>query len=173
MAKAIQKDLKFISELKAARIADMAAGVSAVERTGHALDDLLAKVAIDRLTLGASLHREARAALTRNRPSFRNAISRGYYAMYQTLRGVVFLTNRGDDHEKHSELPGHLPNDFPARAFWENALKSARLERNRADYEPYPRSDAAFKTAAITVCKDSQQLRAVARGYFRARGLMV
>lgn len=173
MAKATQSDLRFLSALKASRIDDLKAGASVVSRTGYPIDDLVARVAIDRLTLAAAMHREAISSLKRSPPPFRHVISRAYYAMYQTFRGVVFLVNRGDDHEQHSELPRHLPVDFPGRAFWENALKDARLERNKADYEPYPRGHASFSQAAQTVCKNSQQLRSVARGYFRTKGLQV
>ena len=93
--------------------------------------------------------------------------------MYQTFRGIVFLVTQGDDHEKHSDLPQYLPQDFPAVAYWENALKIARLERNRADYEPYPRNDAAFKQQAAAIYKDSHQLRIAARAYLRGKGLKV
>jgi uncharacterized protein (UPF0332 family) len=173
MASASERDLHFVSELRIQRISDFKAGISLVARTGYPLDDLLSRVALDRLTLGGALHREARAALQRKPHSFRNAISRAYYSMYQTFRGVVFLVSKGDDYEKHSELPQHLPGDFPAVGYWENALKIARLERNRADYEPYPRSDAAFKTQAETIYRNSHKLRGVARTYLRGKGLKV
>lgn len=171
MRVALQKDLRFLSELSTARMQDLSAGHSLVSRTGYTIEELVAKVAIDRLQLAAALHREARAALQRRPPSYRNAISRAYYAMYQTFRGVVFFRTGGDDHEKHTVLPQHLPTDFPAVSFWENALKNARLERNRADYEPYPRNDLAFGKRAKDICKQSQQLRSVARAYLRGKGL--
>lgn len=173
MPGATEKDLRFLSELQGARINDLKAGVSLVARTGSQVDDLVAKIALDRLALGAALHREARAAMNRTPASYRNAISRAYYAMYQTFRGIVFLMSKGDDHEKHSILPAHLPKDFPAVSYWENALKTARLERNRADYEPYPRKDSQFKTSAVAVLKDSHQLRGVARTYLRSKGISV
>jgi len=173
MPAAAENDLRFLSELQVTRVRDLKAGASLVARTGFQVDDLAAKVALDRLALGAALHREARAAMKRNPASYRNAISRGYYAMYQTFRGIVFLVSGGDDHEKHSDLPGHLPKDFPGVSYWENALKTARLERNRADYEPYPRKDAHFQARAIAVLNDSQQLRTVARTYLRGKGLKI
>ena len=171
--RATQHDLKFLSELPASRIKDFKAGRSLAERTRYDIDDLVAKVAIDRLALAAALHREARAALQRKPPSYRNAVSRAYYAMYQTFRGIVFFRTSGDDHEKHSELPHHIPGDFPARPYWENALKDARLERNRADYEPYPRGEYAFARSAVTIYKASNQLRTVARAYLRGKGLAI
>lgn len=171
MPSAAQKDLKFLCQLIASRIADFEAGISLRSRTGYEVHELIAKVAIDRLTLGAAHHREARSAMARR--AYRNVISRAYYAMYQTFRGVVFLVNKGDDHEEHKILPSHLPNDFPAKAIWENRLKTARLERNRADYEPYPRGENAFKSRAIQTLAESQQLRTVARVYLRGKGVKV
>src|SRR5687767_9048033 len=97
-----EKDLRFLCELQITRIKDLKSGASLVARSGLPIDDLVGKIALDRVALGATLHREARAALKRNPPSYRNAISRGYYAMYQTFRGIVFLVSGGDDYEKHS-----------------------------------------------------------------------
>jgi hypothetical protein len=171
MAKATQRDLTGLSKLTAARFKDMGWGVSVTARTGYDISQLIAKITVDRLALANALHREALAALNRQPPSYRNAISRGYYALYQTFRGIVFLTTEGDDHEEHSKLPGHIPPDFPARDYWENALKSARLDRNRADYEPYPRNDAEFEAKAREICGQSKTLRAVARTYLRGKGL--
>lgn len=173
MPAAAEKDLRFLSELQVTRIKDLKAGASLVARTGLRIDDLVVKICLDRLALGATLHREARFALKRNPPSCRNAISRAYYAMYQTFRGIVFFASGGDDHEKHTDLPAHLPKDFPAVSYWENALKTARLERNRADYEPYPRKDGGFETRALAILKDSWRLRRVARTYLRGKGLKI
>lgn len=173
MPPASESELRFLSELQVSRIKDLKAGASLVARTGLEVDALVARIACDRVTLGAALHREARAAATRTPPSYRNAISRGYYAMYQTFRGIVFFVSKGDDYEKHTDLPGHLPRDFPAVAYWENALKAARLERNRADYEPYPRQDRGFEVRAAAILKDSRQLRGVARTYLRGKGLTI
>ena len=171
MPTAPEKDLRVVCKLDAARIQDLRLGASLVERTGYDVVALVAKVSLDRVALGAALHRQARATLHGSPRSFRNAISRGYYAMYQTFRGVVFYVNRGDDFEAHSKLSQHLPKDFPQVGYWANALKDARLERNRADYEPYPRSDTAFAASAATIYKNSHQLRIAARAYLRGKGL--
>ena len=64
---------------------------------------------------------------------YRSAISRAYYAMYQSVRAVVFLVTRGDDFEGHSKLPTKIPSDFPNAATWANELKNARVARNCAD----------------------------------------
>src|SRR5882672_9887403 len=104
-----QTDLRWLSELSAARIKDLKAGHSLGVRTGYEVDELVGLIAKDRLQIAAALHREARAALRRSPPSFRTIISRAYYAMYQTFRGIVFFRSADDDYEKHTELPKHIP----------------------------------------------------------------
>jgi hypothetical protein len=86
------------------------------------------------------------------------------------MRAVVFFSVGGDDHEKHSVLPDHVPSDFPAQAGWQNTLKNARLERNRADYEPYPDSDKGFESAARMVVSDAEALLPIASAYLRRKG---
>ncbi len=119
MAKASERDLRLLSALESPRIHDLKLGARIVGRTGYEVDALIARVALDRLALGAQLHRQARAALRGNPRSYRSTISRAYYAMYQTFRGIVFLVTEGDDHEKHTELPQHLPKDFPGGGYWD------------------------------------------------------
>lgn len=171
MPRAQQEDLRFISTLPANRIKDLVAGVSLADRTGYDINDLLGKVTIDRLTLAHKMNQEAKELLTEPVLSFRLVVNRSYYAMYQVIRGVVFYITRGDDHEKHSVLPGHIPSDFPSSDYWENELKTARLERNRADYEPYPRNDKKFEAIARHVFSSSSQLRSTAKSYLRRKGL--
>ncbi|WP_425319644.1 HEPN domain-containing protein [Actinoplanes philippinensis] len=69
---------------------------------------------------------------------FRSAISRHYYAMYHSARAIVYAEEKGDDFERHSELPRHLPATLPDAPQWESRLTDARLLRNQADYDPYP-----------------------------------
>ncbi len=68
--------------------------------------------------------------------------------MFQAARAVIFVTRPGDDKNEHSELPKHLPKDFPSRSAWSNELKNARLLRNDADYDPYPLEAEYWLTAA-------------------------
>jgi hypothetical protein len=77
---------------------------------------------------------------------------------------------RGDDHESHSDLPKHIPNDFPNRNVWENCIKTARLERNRADYDPYPKLDRAFADAAKCTLESAQEFLPLVRQYLLRRG---
>jgi hypothetical protein len=90
--------------------------------------------------------------------------------MYHTMRAVVFFVERGDDFEEHSKLPGRTPADFPDAATWQNALKDARLSRNAADYDPYPKSDRSYKKAAEDLSERSVELARASRDYLRSRG---
>jgi len=112
----------------------------------------------------------ANLAFNGNPPMYRVAVSRGYYAMYHCLRATAFFYHKGDDHEQHTVLQSKLPRDLPNRDDWANSLKSARLERNRADYDPYPRTDGRFKQSADYIINDAEILLDVARKYLRRKG---
>lgn len=79
----------------------------------------------------------------------------------------------GDDHEAHMELPKHLPRDFPDRDRWENEIKTARFERNRADYDPYPSTDNAFKKTASSTFATAESFLSVARRYLVRKGCVL
>jgi hypothetical protein len=91
--------------------------------------------------------------------------------MYHAARSVVFIAQGGDDYEAHTELPKHLPKDLPSRDQWENELKTARYERNRADYDPYPKSDTAFRTTAEATLKTAETFFPVAKNYLKRKGV--
>jgi hypothetical protein len=90
--------------------------------------------------------------------------------MYHCFRAVSYYTHGGDDHEEHTVLPSRIPNDFPNRDVWENNLKNARLERNRADYDPYPRQDRRFEVVATDVIQKARLLIPIAVQYLRSKG---
>jgi hypothetical protein len=90
--------------------------------------------------------------------------------MYHAFRAVTFYVTKGDDHEKHVALPAALPQDFPNRATWENRLKTARLERNKADYDPYPKKDSHFTAYSQQLLQEAQSLMPIARAYLRQKG---
>jgi uncharacterized protein (UPF0332 family) len=135
--------------------------------------ELRLRVVKDRIGLAMQCLTAAKRAIKHRPISYRLVIGRSYYAMYHAARAVVFLSHGGDDHEAHDKLPGQLPNDFADRANWENILKSARLDRNRADYDPYPKKDAAFRQAAFETCRAAQDLIQECRSYLRTRGCQV
>lgn len=169
MGKAKADDLLFVSKSPKERLSHLAAGAALVERTGYDIKQLRNKAALDRIALAASFLRDARAAYEDGVKLNRTAVSRAYYSMYHALRAATFLVYGGDDHEQHTVLPSKLPQDFPDCARWQNTLKNARLERNRADYDPYPRNDKQFEKAAADLLKAAAELIALTRQYVKAK----
>jgi uncharacterized protein (UPF0332 family) len=145
-------------------------GVQMSASMGDSIDDLIEIACVDRFRFAQKQLAVARANLGRAKPSYRDALARAYYSMYHAARAVVFLVEKGDDHQEHSELPRHLPSDFPNRVQWENGLKNARLERNKADYDPYPKSDRAFMASAKGVTSAAIEFLKLAKGYLVKKG---
>ena len=112
-------------------------------------------VTIDRYRLAQAMHKAAQRSLLESKKQYRSSISRSYYSMYHAARSVIFLDFGGDDNEAHTKLPSHLPTSFPDRLEWENEIKLARFERNRADYDPYPCDDQLFKDRAQYMLNES------------------
>jgi uncharacterized protein (UPF0332 family) len=165
-------DSLFVSKLDQKRLGDLRSGVALVARTGLSIDELIARATRDRLQLARFHQRHAERLLNHSPPMYRDAVSRGYYALYHTFRATVFFMNSGDDFENHTILPNHLPSDFPDVDIWKNNLKSARLERNRADYDPAPGaySDATRRLAAQTIANDAARAIPLARAFLRSKG---
>lgn len=169
MPKISSEDLLFVSKSPRARLEFLAAGASLVARTGYEVKQLRVKAAFDRLQLANSFLKEAKSLYRGGRHLRRTVVSRAYYSMYHALRSATFIYYGGDDHEQHTVLATKLPNDFPDKAKWENSLKSARLERNRADYDPYPRRDQQFEKTAQDVIADATALIVITRDYIRSK----
>jgi uncharacterized protein (UPF0332 family) len=169
MPKASSEDLLFVSKSSKDRLSFLAAGASIVSRTGYDVKRLRTKAALDRLDLAAAFFREASSLNNGATHLRRTVVSRAYYSMYHALRAATFISYGGDDHEQHTILPTKLPDDFPDHAKWQNALKSARLERNKADYDPYPRRDAQFTQVANSLVADAGRLITLARQYVRSK----
>jgi len=169
MRKANPEDLLLISKSSKEKLGYLAAGASLVSRTGYNLKQLKAKAALDRLQLAASFLKEAQSLYVTGQHMRRTVVSRAYYSMYHALRSATFICYGGDDHEQHTVLPSKLPFDFPNHDRWQNALKNARLERNRADYDPYPRRDEMFESAAQSLIKDAAELIVLTRRYIRSK----
>jgi len=137
--------------------------------SGKAISFLLCGVAADRWKLAYALRAQANRLFTAQH--LRSAISRYYYAMYHSMRACVFVHHEGDDHQKHSELPKHIPPAFdPLGTDWQTKLKDARLLRNRVDYEAYPKSEKAWKTDAEGIRLDAKLLLSVSRTYLISKG---
>ncbi len=146
-------------------------GISLAKESGRSVQDLLQKAAADRWRFAALQRSHARTLMRQSPSLYRSAISRYYYAMYHAMRACVFLACPGDDHQEHSKLPLKIPGDFdPTGVDWQGKLKDARLARNRADYEPYPNRNAAWRNTALTIESDAIHLLKVARIYLRKKG---
>ena len=170
MPRATDQDLIFVSKGSKERLDILAAGVRLAQTTGYSIETLRRKAVTDRLKLARSILQSAEDTLAQPTPSYRTAVSRAYYAMYHTTRALSYFVHGGDDNEDHSKLPASIPRDFPSRSHWENELKRARLERNRADYDPYPKSDRKFESAAQDLVEHARNLMPAARRYLRNNG---
>jgi uncharacterized protein (UPF0332 family) len=145
-------------------------GVHLEAASSRTIDDLRAQACADRIRLAERIIDDADRAMQARPPMRRAAVGRYYYAMYHAIRAVVFFKTPGDDFEQHSELPAHLPGDFPDVEMWKNELKDARLTRNEADYDPYPEADGDFKDAAVKLKAKAADLISVARSYLHSKG---
>ena len=159
-----------ISEANAVLLGNWKEGVSIESASGLAIDDLRLRAAASRWRLAVEHRRQANIVLRLPRPIYRAATSRLYYAMYHAIRAAAYVFHGGDDHQEHLRLPAHTPQDFPAHHQWENALKSAREHRNRADYDPHPASDRLFRTIAFQLKKEADELLPMTRTYLFTKG---
>lgn len=135
-------------------------GVRLEKHSGRSIAELRQRAVLDRWRLADEFRRRGRRLMSRGTASNRDAVSRFYYAMYHATRAVVYLSYGGDDHDDHTKLPTQLPGDFPSVQAWQTHLKNARFARNGADYDPYPKSDAAWQDSA-------QELEGLARDYLK------
>lgn len=145
-------------------------GVSIEDRTGAEIQELFERVVADRMDLAYRCRRSGKRVLDSAPPMYRDAIGRFYYAMYHSMRAVVYFVNRGDDFEAHSELPQRVPDDFPNVSTWKNSLKNARENRNRADYDASPKAENAWRSMAVQLESDADSLLPLARQYLRQKG---
>jgi uncharacterized protein (UPF0332 family) len=147
-----------------------AEGVALANQFGWSIDQMKFKATLERWRLAMQHRKEGRRLLTLAAPPYRATVSRFYYVMYHAMRAVCYLHHGGDDYEAHSELPKHIPANFPNAATWQNTLKNARLTRNAADYDPYPKSQAIWRQSAQTIATDADSLVIEVRTYLRANG---
>jgi uncharacterized protein (UPF0332 family) len=170
MPRARAQDVLLIAKSTKKTIDLFRAGASLEKRTGYVIDILVSKATADRLELSQALLLASKAAETGANRSFRSATSRAYYSMYHALRATAFFSYQGDDHEEHSKLPSGIPADFANRQHWENDLKNARYERNRADYDPYPKNDLMFRSTAEQLIQKAEELFPIVRAYLQKKG---
>lgn len=159
-----------VGKAKKDQLAEWAEGVSLSSTFGLTIHDLKLKAATERWKLALEHRREGNLLLALPRPPYRAVVSRFYYVMYHAMRAACFLHHAGDDFEAHSDLPKNLPSDFPQVATWSNNLKGARLNRNAADYDPYPKSQIVWRRRADTVKADAGLLLTEVRAYLKSKG---
>jgi len=170
MPRARAQDVLLIAKSNKKTIEHFRTGASLEKRTGYRLDILIVKATHDRIGLSHALLLAAKAATRGPNRSFRSATSRAYYSMYHALRATAFFSHQGDDHEEHSKLPSGIPADFTHRQNWENDLKNARYERNRADYDPYPKNDRVFRPVAEQLIQKAEALFPIVKAYLQGKG---
>lgn len=169
MPRITESELLLVSKSNQETLKGFAHGAQLTKRAGKSIRELQLRVAADRIKL-ASLHlRQASVASRAKVPQHRTTVSRAYYAMYHAARAATYLSIGGDDHEQHSVLPTKLPVDFPDCDEWKNRLKIARLERNRADYDPYPTGDSNFSNSAEELLQNARMLVKLARAYLQSK----
>ena len=169
MPKITEKELLLVSKSNQDALKGFALGVHLASRSGRSINELQVRVAQDRIKL-AGLHlRQAATASRSTPPRHRTTVSRAYYAMYHAARAASYISIGGDDHEQHSVLATKLPGDFPDCNEWKNRLKTARLERNRADYDPYPAGDGDFSGSAGEIMKHARLMLKLARVYLQSK----
>lgn len=173
MPKLDQKRIVRVSKASTELISNWREGVSIEADSGHLISEVCLSAAAARLRLAYEMARAANTCMNCVPALPRSAISRFYYAMYHSLRASAFVFHKGDDYEKHSKLPGGLPEDFPDKARWANQLKSAKEYRNRADYDPQPSGTRAWQPIAETLRDDAKELLPIARRYLKDKGCIL
>lgn len=169
MPRITENELLLVSKSNQETLKGFDRGAQLTSRSGKTIHELQVRVALDRIKL-ANLHLKQASAAARARPSqHRSTVSRAYYAMYHAARAATYISIGGDDHEQHSVLPTKLPADFPNCDEWKNRLKTARLERNRADYDPYPAGDMEFAGSAEELLQNARSLVKLARIYLKSK----
>jgi uncharacterized protein (UPF0332 family) len=157
-----------VSKSRKEVIDNWAEGVSLCNDSGQTIPELMQLVSVDRWCLACEHRRQANRL--RKISMYRSSVSRYYYAMYHAIRACIYIFHGGDDHEKHLDLPKNIPADFDPGVNWQNKLKDARELRNDSDYNPYPKSDLAWRAAAENLKVDADRLISLTRTYLISKG---
>lgn len=137
-------------------------------QTRHPLpyNEMMKRVVSDRLAL-AGMHLRT-GDLMLDAGQYRTSISRHYYAIYHAGRAVAFFDFSGDDHERHAELPNHIPSGISGSGEWSRRLNEARLTRNMADYDLYPVQSAAWHEDASNISIQASRFIAECQNFFES-----
>lgn len=173
MADKKQKIYLDVARAPKAEIDSWKRGVSIEAKAGESISAIFKRACVFRYRLGDEFLTAARIEIKKAKPKNRSAVGRSYYAMYHYVRAVVYLSYGGDDHEAHSNVPKKIPDDFPDRALWQNRLREARLERNRADYDPFPLSNLSYKASAAKIFGYAVGFSKVTKRYLQSKGVVL
>ena len=171
MRRITESELLLVSKSNQEKLRNFSDGVQLAERSGLTIRQIQIQAAKDRLALARLQLKDAKLASQNLASSGRAAVSRAYYAMYHAARAASFIAFGGDDHEAHSALSQKFPVDFPDADVWKNRLKDARLERNRADYDPYPRRRSEFHLVAPKMIGEAEEMIKLTREYLRKKSI--
>lgn len=175
MAKIRTRDrhLLFVSTSAKVTVGHLRRGGEIERQFASRIDQLVLSVCSDRYRLAAQFLKSAKKMHLMQPAHYRAAISRAYYAMYHAARAVTYLEHGGDDHEAHTTLSQNLPTNFPNFLNWRNSLREARLLRNKADYDPYPRTDRSFSSECGDLIDEATDFLKICGQYLRARGCTI
>lgn len=141
-------------------------------RTTHAtVDNVISIITVERMSLARQFLETARHQKRRRPPALRESISKSYYALYHSLRAVVFVEEGGDDYNAHSELPKRIPTGFPSRDIWKSKITEARIARNQADYDCLGISESDLRSMAEDTLRDAELFIPLAETYLRRLGV--
>lgn len=171
MSRITDSELLLVSKASAEKLKNFADGASLTARARRTIRQLQIRVATDRVRLARRHLKDAQLARTAATPSPRTVVSRAYYAIYHAARAVTYVHHEGDDHEGHTVLAQKLPPDFPDCDGWKNRIKEARYDRNRADYDPYPASDADFEASGVRLMREAKEMIVLASKYIREKSV--
>jgi uncharacterized protein (UPF0332 family) len=166
----LEMQILLISKYKKGQIDWLRNGIQIERLSGQTINDLVLQACSARHSLAAHFLQSAAMLLKMKPARHRDAISRSYYAMYHAARAVVYLDYQGDDHQEHNELHKHIPADFPDMATWQNELKEARLKRNEADYDFFPKANSAFRAASGSLFGKAKEFHERSAEYLGSRG---
>lgn len=165
-----QKRLNRIVQAKAIQINSWSEGVSLERDSGLSIVALRLLGAAARFRLALDHRKHGNVLLSASPACYRGAISRYYYSLYHGIRACAYLHHGGDDYEDHSTLPAQVPTTLPAGLAWADILKDARLARNAADYDPFPRVSTAMKLQAEDMKKTVNKALPLLRRHLRQEG---
>jgi uncharacterized protein (UPF0332 family) len=162
--------LVLLTQAKKNKFDDLKLGVTLEKKSGHSIDELREHAIRDRLRFAQQILNTTKKIAKIHSKEHRLTTVRSYYALYHAARALVYFCEGGDDHEEHSKVATKLPNDLPEKETWQNRLKTARLDRNRADYEPYPTKLKEFAATARLTLQYADEFIRVVKRYLKKKG---